>query len=164
MQLNLKDKSNIVVIGGGPAGSFFSHFVLRLAKEYKRKVDITILDGRDFIQKGPVGCNMCAGVLSETLTSKMESEGIVLPKTRVQQEIDGYYLQTQERGITLHHPKPGHKPRIITVFRGNGPRFSESTATISFDDFLLKHVASQGARVRSAIVEEIDLPKIQRIW
>ena len=159
MKLYLKDKSNIVVIGGGPSGSFFSHFALQLAKEHSRKVDITILDGRDFIQKGPVGCNMCAGVLSETLTRKMECEGIVLPKTHVQQEIDGYYLQTQERGITLHHPKPGHKPKIITVFRGNGPRFSESTATISFDDFLLKHVASQGAKVLPAVVEEIDLPK-----
>lgn len=159
MKIHLKDKSNIVVIGGGPAGSFFTHFVLRLAREYRRKVDITILDGRDFIQKGPVGCNMCAGVLSETLTDKMKCEGIVLPDTRVQQEIDGYFLQTQERGIPLYHPKPGHKPKIITVFRGNGPRFSELATNISFDDFLLKHVASQGAKVRSAIVEEIDLPK-----
>ncbi|MBI2470861.1 MAG: hypothetical protein HYV59_06415 [Planctomycetes bacterium] len=159
MKLYLKDKSNIVVIGGGPSGSFFTHFVLRLAREYGRKVDITILDGRDFIQKGPVGCNMCAGVLSETLTNKMECEGIVLPKTRVQQEIDGYYFQTQERGIPLYHPKPGHKPKIITVFRGNGPRFSELTTNISFDDFLLTHVASQGAKVLSAVVEEIDLPK-----
>ena len=159
MKLYLKDKSNIVVIGGGPSGSFFSHFALRLAKEHGRKVDITILDGRDFIQKGPVGCNMCAGVLSETLINKMEREGIVLPKTRVQQEIDGYYFLTQERGIPLHHPKPGHKPKIITVFRGNGPRFSVLTTNISFDDYLLKHVASQGAKVRSAVVEEIALPK-----
>ena len=159
MNLNLKDKSNIVVVGGGPAGSFFSHFALRLAKEHSRKVNITILDGRDFIQKGPVGCNMCAGVLSENLINKMECEGIILPTTRVQQEIDGYYFQTQERGIPLHHPKPGHKPKIITVFRGNGPRFSELTTNISFDDFLLKHVASQGAKVLPAIVEEIDLPK-----
>ncbi|MEK7291460.1 MAG: hypothetical protein AAB013_06035, partial [Planctomycetota bacterium] len=159
MKLELKDNSNIVVIGGGPAGSFFVHFALRLAKEHGRKINITILDGRDFIQKGPVGCNMCAGVLSETLTNKMESEGIVLPKTRVQQEIDGYYFQTQERGIPLYHPKPGHKPKIITVFRGNGPRFSDLTTNISFDDFLLTHVASQGVKVIPAVVEEIDLPK-----
>ena len=159
MKIHLKDNASIIVIGGGPAGSFFAHFVLRLADEFGRKIDVTILDGRDFIQKGPVGCNMCAGVLSETLTNKMESEGIVLPKTRVQQEIDGYYFQTQERGIPLYHPKPGHKPKIITVFRGNGPRFSELTTNISFDDFLLTHVASQGAKVHSSIVEEIDLPK-----
>ena len=159
MNLPLKDNSNISIIGGGPAGSFFTHSVLRLAKEYGRKVNLTILDGRDFIQKGPIGCNMCAGVLSETLINKMEKEGIVLPKTRVQQEIDGYYLQTQDLGVPLHHPKTGHKPRIITVFRGNGPRFSELTTNISFDDFLLNHVASQGVKVISAIVEEIELPK-----
>lgn len=155
----LRDGANIVVIGGGPAGSFFTHFVLRLAKDHGRKVFVTVLDGRNFIQKGPVGCNMCAGVLSETLTDKMERQGIVLPGTRVQQEINGYYFQTQERGIQLHHPKPGHTPKIITVFRGNGPRFSELTTNISFDDFLLKHVASKGVKVISAVVEEIELPQ-----
>ncbi len=159
MNLYLGDGANIVVIGGGPAGSFFTHFVLRLAKEHGRKVFVTILDGRNFIQKGPVGCNMCAGVLSETLIEKMESQNIFLPRTRVQQEIDGYYFQTQERGIQLHHPKPGHTPKIITVFRGNGPRFSESTTNSSFDDFLLKHVTSEGVKVISAVVEEIELPK-----
>lgn len=131
MNLHLKDLSNIVVIGGGPAGSFFAHFALRLAKKYGLKVIATILDGRDFIQRGPVGCNMCAGVLSETLIEKMESQRIILPKTRVQQEINGYYFQTREHGIQLHHPKPGHTPKIITVFRGNGPRFSELTTNIS---------------------------------
>lgn len=159
MRLCLKNDSSIAVIGGGPAGSFFTHFAIKFAKEHGLNLSVTVFDGRDFIQKGPVGCNMCAGVLSETLIEKMESEGIVLPQTRVQQEINGYYLQTQERGIPLHHPIPGHKPKIVTVFRGNGPRFSELTTNISFDDFLLKHVASQGTKVISAVVEEIELPK-----
>jgi flavin-dependent dehydrogenase len=159
MNIQLRDVSSIVVIGGGPSGSFFTHFALRLAKEHGRRIQITILDGRNFIQKGPGGCNMCAGVLSETLIRKMESQKIDIPKSRVQQEINGYYFQTQERGIQLHHPKPGHKPKIITVFRGNGPRFSELTTNISFDDFLQKHVASQGVKIVSAVVEEIELPK-----
>ncbi|NUO09456.1 MAG: hypothetical protein HUU08_12390 [Candidatus Brocadia sp.] len=159
MNIYLRDGANIVVIGGGPAGSFFTHFALRIAKEHGHTIYVTILDGRNFIQKGPTGCNMCAGVLSETLIGKMESQRIILPKSRVQQEIEGYYFQTQERGIQLHHPKPGHKPKIITVFRGNGPRFSELTTNISFDDFLLKQVASQGVKVIPAVVEEIELPK-----
>lgn len=158
MKLFLNDNSTIAVIGGGPAGSFFAHFALRRAKEQNKKVFVTIITGKDFIQKGPVGCNMCAGVLSETLIQKMAREEIILPETRVQQKIDGYYFQTQELGIPLHHPKPGHKPEIITVFRGNGPRFSEKTTNISFDDFLLKHVASQGAKILPAVVEEIELP------
>lgn len=162
MKLHLRNNSTIVVIGGGPAGSFFTHFVLKFAKEYGYEIRVIILDGRDFIQKGPIGCNMCAGVLSETLIKKMECEGIVLPKTRVQQEIGGYYLQTQERGIPLRHPERGHNPRIVTVFRGNGPRFSTLTANISFDDFLLKYVVSEGAKVFPAVVEEIELPKEPR--
>ncbi len=159
MNLQLRDGSSIVVIGGGPAGSFFAHFVLELAKQHGLRVHITILDGRNFIQKGPVGCNMCAGVLSETLLDKMEGQKIILPRMRVQQEINGYYFQTRERGIQLRHPKPGHKPRIITVFRGNGPRFSSETTNISFDDFLLKQVTAQGAKLIGAVVEEIELPK-----
>jgi flavin-dependent dehydrogenase len=158
MNFPLKDNSSIAVIGGGPAGSFFSHFALKLARAYNRKIRLTIFDGRDFIQKGPIGCNMCAGVLSETLIERMASEGILLPKTHIQQEIDGYYFQTQERGIPLCHPTRGHKPKIVTVFRGNGPRFSDVTTSISFDDFLLRHVTSQGATIISAVVEEIELP------
>ncbi|MGQ3684680.1 MAG: hypothetical protein ACUBOA_06700 [Candidatus Loosdrechtia sp.] len=162
MNIPLKDNSSIAVIGGGPSGSFFSHFALKLAKKYNRKITLTIFDGRNFIQKGPVGCNMCAGVLSEILIEKMASEGIILPKTHVQQEIDGYYFQTRERGIPLYHPVCGHKPNIVTIFRGNGPRFSEDTTNISFDDFLLRHVTGQGARIISAVVEEIELPENPR--
>lgn len=159
MDLQLRDGSSIVVIGGGPAGSFFTHFALELAKKHGRRVHLTVLDGRNFIQKGPIGCNMCAGVLSETLLNKMEDQKIILPRMRVQQDINGYYFQTQELGIQLHHPAPGHKPKIITVFRGNGPRFSSETTNISFDDFLLKQVIAQGAKLIGAVVEEIELPK-----
>ncbi|MCF6157456.1 MAG: hypothetical protein E3K32_02555 [wastewater metagenome] len=159
MRLPLKNNSSIVIIGGGPSGSFFTYFTLKLARKYGYNLSLTIFNGRDFIQKGPVGCNMCAGVLSETLIERMESEGIVLPKTHVQQEINGYYFQTQERGIPLYHPVPGHKPKIVTIFRGNGPRFSRLTDNVSFDDFLLRHVAAQGAKIIPAVVEEIELSK-----
>jgi len=159
MNLFLKDFANILIVGCGPAGSFFAHFALKLAREQKKNIKITLLCGKDFILKGPIGCKMCAGVLSETLINKMEREGIVLPKSRVQRKIDGYFFQSQERGIPLHHPIPGHKPKIVTVFRGNGPRFSLSKNNISFDDFLLHHVALQGAKILTAVVEEIELPE-----
>lgn len=155
---HVKDNDTIAIIGGGPAGSFFAHFALKLARKLEKKIKIYILCGKDFIQKGPVGCKMCAGVLSETLIMKMEQEGIILPKSRIQHEIDGYFFQSQERGIPLHHPVQGHTPRIVTVFRGNGPRYSSSSETVSFDDFLLNHSASQGAKILHAFVEEIELP------
>ncbi|MBM4053138.1 MAG: hypothetical protein FJ264_00400 [Planctomycetes bacterium] len=156
----LKDNDTIAIIGGGPAGSFFAHFALKLARKLEKKIKIYIFCGKDFIQKGPVGCKMCAGVLSETLLMKMEQEGIVLPKSRIQNEIDGYFFQSQERGVPLHHPVHGHTPRIVTVFRGNGPRDFQSASNISFDDFLLHHSASLGAKILSAFVEEIELPEV----
>lgn len=162
MKLTLKDNSTIVVVGGGPAGSFFAHFALGLAKERRQRITIIILDGRTCIQKAPTGCNRCMGILPETLVEKIKHAGIPLPKTHVKQEIDGYYFQTKERGITLHHPEPGHKPEIITVFRGNDTRCSEQTGNACYDDFLLEHVASQGVKVVSAVAEEIELPENQQ--
>ena len=67
----LKDGSKIAIIGGGPAGCFFANFALKIAKQKGIKVDITIFEGKDFCQKGPRGCNMCAGVISEKLYGEL---------------------------------------------------------------------------------------------
>ncbi len=159
MNLTLKDNSTIVIIGGGPAGSFFAQFALRLSKEHGLKINIIILDGRDCLQKTPTGCNRCVAVLSENLVNKMRHTGIAPPKSNVDQKIDGYYFQTKERGIALHHPEPGRKPEIVTIFRSNGPRCPELTNNAGYDDFLLRHLESQGVTVISAAVEEIELPE-----
>ena len=163
MNLTLKDNSTIAVIGAGAAGSFFAHFALRQAKERGLKIAIFILDGRDYLQKIPAGCNRCAAVLPENLVNKMSLAGIASLKTIVGREIDGYYFQTTERGIMLRPPEPGHKPEISTIFHGNGPRCHEITGNSGYDDFLLRHVESQGVTVISATVEEIELPELPHV-
>jgi len=159
MNLTLKDNSTIVVAGGGPAGSFFAHFALGLAKKRGQKINIIILGGRNYFQKAAIGCNRCLAVLSENLVEKMELAGVALPETRVGQKINGYYFQTKERGVALHHPEPARKPEIVTVLRGNGTHCSELTDNAGYDDFLLRYAASQGGTVISAAVEEIELPE-----
>ncbi|HLG29880.1 MAG TPA: hypothetical protein VI387_06670, partial [Candidatus Brocadiales bacterium] len=134
----LKDGSKIAIVGGGPAGSLFAHFAHKLAKEKGINVEVTIFEGKDFTQRGPKGCNMSAAVISETLFEKLENQNIIIPDTCIQQHIEGYHFQTQDFGLFLRHPDPSHKPKIVTVFRGNGPWFSTQTENISFDDFLLK--------------------------
>lgn len=62
--LRLVDGSCVAVIGGGPAGSFFSFFLLDLANRVAIRVDI--YEPRDFTRPGPVGCNMCGGIISES--------------------------------------------------------------------------------------------------
>lgn len=71
----LNDGSQIAIIGGGPAGSFFAHFASKFAKERGINVGITIFEGKSFHQKGPRGCNMCGGVISEKLLWRIKKPG-----------------------------------------------------------------------------------------
>ena len=151
--MHLKNNSKIAIIGAGPAGAFFAHFARKIAIEKKMNVSITIFDGKDFTRLGPAGCNMCAGILSETLLKRLEDEGLSVPDERIQRRIAGYYLQTQTDRLLLTHP--GGKPRITTVFRGNGPRFHATDETISFDDFLLTNVKAADVAVISEPVKDI---------
>ncbi len=156
--LLLKNGSRIAIIGGGPGGSFFAHFASRYAKEAGIDVSIKIYDKKSFCQRGPRGCNMCAGVISENLYNSLEEEGINIADFCVQRKIEGYCFQTQDESVVLHHPTPGHIPRIVTVFRGNGPLQSEHEGNISFDDYLLDHVKEQGVEIISNMVKDFRLP------
>ncbi|MHC4182006.1 MAG: NAD(P)/FAD-dependent oxidoreductase [Planctomycetota bacterium] len=154
----LSNGSKIAIIGGGPAGCFFAHFASRIAREKGIDVNITIFEGRDFCQKGPRGCNMCAGVISEKLYGELKGHDIFLPDECVQREIEGYYFQTQDGGIEVPNPRPSVEKKIVTVYRGGGPMFSQQEKDISFDNFLLKHVESMGTKICSEIVRDIILP------
>lgn len=154
----LKDGSKIVIIGGGPAGCFFAHFASKIAGERGIKIDITIFEGKDFCQKGPRGCNMCAGVISEKLYDELKENGMFPPARCIQKEIEDYYFQTQDGCIEVRNPNPSLDKKIITVYRGDGPMFSQQSESISFDNFLLRHVESMGVNISSDIVSDIVLP------
>jgi len=155
----LKNGSKIAIIGGGPAGSFFAHFALLHAKRKGIKVDVTIFEEKDFTKKGSPGCNMSAGVLSEGLLEKLSDQNIKLPTACIQQIIEGYYLQAPEYGTSLYYPYQSHKTRIITTFRGNGPRFTDTYTGKSFDSFLLENAKKAGASVILQPVTKILPPK-----
>ncbi len=156
--LFLKNGSKIAIIGGGPAGSFFAHFASRYAAETGIDVSIKIFDRKSFCQRGPRGCNMCAGVISENLSNKLEEEGINISEFCVQRKIEAYCFYTQDDSVFLHHPVSGHTPKIVTVFRGNGPVQSPHEGNVSFDDFLLNHVKKQGVEIIFEIVKGLKLP------
>ena len=154
--LILHNGSQIAVIGAGPAGVFFADFAADLAQKRGMDLSIVLLDGKDFTQKGPSGCNLCAGVISETLVDRMNARGIDLPDETVQRHIEGYFLQGKAGGFLVRHPQE-HK-RITTVFRGNGPRFSGRGDNVSFDDHLLQRLRGRGLRVISEPVKQVVLP------
>lgn len=156
--LILKDGSRIAIIGGGPAGSFFAHFAQKFALEKGIDISINIFDGKDFLQKGPKGCNLCAGVIAESLNQKLKDEGIFLPEKRIINRVEGYCLHVDSESLLLSCAE-NEKNTIATVFRGNGPRYSSFPETISFDDFLISWAQDRGAQTTSQPVWDIKLSK-----
>jgi len=157
-ELTLKEGSRIAIIGGGPAGSFFAHFAQKWAFKKGINISLIIFDAKDFLQRGPKGCNLCAGVIAQSLSQKLEEEGIFLPEKRIINKVEGYCLHIDRQTLHLSCPE-NPQSRIATVFRGNGPRYSTFPENISFDDFLLTFVQDRGAQVISQPVWEIKLPE-----
>jgi flavin-dependent dehydrogenase len=156
-RLILHQGSRIAVIGGGPAGAFFAHFAKKHAEELGMDIRVTIFDGKDFLQRGPKGCNLCAGVIAESLNQKLKDEGISLPEKRIINRLEGYSLHAGNRTISLSCADHNNE-KINTVFRGNGPRFSSFPDVISFDDFLLTWAKDMGGEIVPQPVWDILIP------
>ncbi len=149
-KLKLDSGSHVGVVGGGPAGSFFSYFLLRFAQRVDMDIHLDIYESRDFSVPGPAGCNMCAGVISESLVQILAVEGINLPPEVVQRGINSYVLHT-EMGSTIIYT-PLDEMRIATVFRGSGPWEVQQLKWSSFDGYLLELAVANGANlVRSRV-------------
>jgi flavin-dependent dehydrogenase len=91
-RLFLEDGSRVAVIGGGPAGSFFTYFLFEMAERIGMDLAVDIYEPRDFTKPAPQGCNMCGGIISESLVQLLATEGINLPSSVVQRGIDSYVL------------------------------------------------------------------------
>jgi len=141
----LCNNSRVAVIGAGPAGSIFSYFLLSFARSMDLDINIDIFESRDFSMPAPRGCNMCGGIVSESLVQMLALEGIKLPETLVQRGIDSYILH-MDAGI-VHIETPFHEMRIAAVYRGAGPRDIKVNKWGSFDAHLLKVTETSGAHV-----------------
>jgi len=135
----LKSGSKVCVIGGGPAGSFFSYFFLEL------EVEVDIIEAKDFLNVGPTGCNHCGGIISESLVQLLSAEGITLPSNVIRRGIDSYVMHTEDRKVKIETPL--EEKRIGSVFRGSGPMGSKKTEWNSFDKFLQDLCIQKGANV-----------------
>jgi flavin-dependent dehydrogenase len=154
MDYRLVSGSRVAVIGGGPAGTLFSLFLLDFASRANLSIGVDIYEPRRFSEFGPLGCNMCGGIISESLVQLLATEGIPLPDTVVQRGIDSYVLHT-DLGRVMIEP-PGQEKRIAAVHRGAGPRGTKEAKWGSFDGYLLELANRKGAVTRQARVEGID--------
>ena len=152
--LQLQNGSHVAVIGGGPAGSFFSYFLLSMAKQVDLHINVDIFEPRDFNLPGSQGCNMCGGVLYEALVQNLAVEGINLPPSVVQRGMK-YNMMHLDSGSALIHT-PQHEKRIAATFRGIGPRGLVEVKGGSLDYYLLQAAIGQGARHIRSRVEAVS--------
>lgn len=150
----LDSGSRVAVVGGGPAGSFFSYFLLSMAERVGMDVSVDVYEPRDFNKPGPAGCNMCGGIISESMVQLLATEGILLPPTVVQRGIDSYVLHMDVGTVRIE--PPGHEKRIAAVHRGAGPRGLMERRWHSFDGYLLDLAAKKGANIVRERVEGIS--------
>jgi flavin-dependent dehydrogenase len=145
MSMTLEDGSRVGVIGGGPGGSLFAYFLLTFAQRMDLDVSVDIYEPRDFTKPGPGGCNMCGGIVSESLVQALAVEGINLPATVVQRGIDSYVLHTEETSVRIDTPL--REKRIAAIHRGGGPRDVGEVKWGGLDGYLLRLAKELGARV-----------------
>lgn len=153
--LNLHDGSRVAVIGGGPAGTFFTIFLLDMAGRAGEQIAVDIYEPRNFLNPGPAGCNMCAGIVSETLVQMLAAEGINLPGSVVQRGIDSYIMHMDVGSVRIDTPL--NEKRIGAVYRGAGPRDLKDSSHTGLDKHLLNLALEKGATLISERVSEVTL-------
>ena len=153
VSLKLDNNSKIAIIGAGPAGAFFAHFMLAMGERVGLRPEITIYDRKSFLDSGPKGCNMCAGAIGHHLVEHLRRENIPLPQHVIRQEVEGYVLHAGGQRVFLRQDE---RP-IYTVFRGASPDPSQAKI-ISFDQFLLDNALSMGATFIKERIEEVNWP------
>lgn len=152
----LTNGARVVILGGGPAGSFFGIFASKLARDIGKALNLTIYEKKTFVNHGASGCNMCAGVISESLVQTLALEGINLPSSVVRWGIESYFFHTRNGSVRIKSSRLQQRG-IAAVFRGGGPAGSMEKGVQSFDGFLLQKAIEHGVQGKHAIVDEVRL-------
>jgi flavin-dependent dehydrogenase len=153
----LQNNDRVAVVGGGPAGSFFSIHLLREAKRLGRSLEVIIVEKR-----GPTnpscegfqcrGCNFCAGILSPRLNKLLNDDGLVIPEEIIQVRFDYVWIQGQWKNFRLRVPKD---MQMYSVFRGSLPG-RRTGRRAGLDGFLLGEALKEGARILQGEVQAIS--------
>ncbi len=154
--LRLQNGARIAVIGGGPAGSFFAHHVLREAGCLNRHIEVVIVEkhrthdlGNDCLRSR--GCNFCAGGISPRLNEILNAHGLIVPDEIIQGRIDHIWIQGQWKNFRVRVPEG---MEMYSVFRGSLPGRRGGGAP-GFDAFLLSEAVKEGARLVHGEVQSL---------
>lgn len=152
-----KDDNRFVVVGGGPAGSFFAVHLLKEAKRLNREIQVLIIEKKKNAKNQDnhwcsEGCNFGAGVISPRLNALMDQCGIDVTPETIESKIDRIWIHELWKNIPLKVPK---EMKMYSVFRGSLPSKLKDKQS-GFDTFLLKKAFEEGAQVLTGEVRKIE--------
>jgi flavin-dependent dehydrogenase len=154
MDLRLRNGDRVCIIGGGPAGSSSALHLLRLARQQGIDLEVVIYEPHDFFTPGAThNCKGCAGILSAGALERMANLGLALPPEVVQSELREYEIHVPGQVTVIQQPVAGRK--ILSVYRGTGPRRHRGEPLASFDGFLLSAAMAAGAQYVRARVRKV---------
>ena len=164
-RLRLTDGSKVVIIGGGPAGSFLALNLLRKAKGYGIEIEVIIIEKKKIISipeqkisEGHIGeCNYCAGGLSPKTCDALKKMGLILPVEVIMDKVFIINIFANWKTISLEVLR-----EMASVYRGSRPK-GRNDSTYNFDSFLLESAVKQGARVITAEVSDLRYAKDGRV-
>jgi hypothetical protein len=150
----LRDGSRVIVIGAGPAGSFFAMTLLREARRQGRTIEVSILERRRGLAAAPgagrnvvsPSCNYCAGGISPRMNDILDLLHIPLPPGIVQNRIRSITVQSHWKNVEIKVPT---NRRMLSVYRGSRPMTRED-GFLNFDALLLREAEKDGAEIVNA--------------
>jgi NADH dehydrogenase len=147
--------TRVAIIGGGPAGSSFALYLLHYCAAQGFRPQITVFAERNVAASGPKGCKGGAGILSPVVLKKLQELGLILPPQIIQAHIEQYIVHSPYISISMSNPEKGAK--IVSVYRGCGPRTCGGEMPIGFDGWLLQEAEKRGARIEQQRVTHVYL-------
>ena len=155
----LENGARVVVVGAGPAGSFFAVNLLRQARQMGRELDLVMIEKKRPLTLTDVphlatlcaGCNHGAGGLSPRVCDVLNELGMTVPEGMIQSRVESLTIQGHWKNVELAVPP---ERDMLSVFRGSLPA-TRSDRAASFDAFLLEQALSEGARLIGGEVREV---------
>lgn len=99
---------------------------------------------------------MCAGILSSRVLKGLQELGLTIPPSVIMGRLHRYVLHWRQTAVAIEQPDPTRK--ILSVFRGAGPKRGVLPPEASFDTFLLSQAEAFGAIVIPERALEVTFP------
>lgn len=156
----LQEGATIAVIGGGPAGSFFSLILQQQMKLINSHFRLVILEKKrelgfyqdSFVMACREGCNYCAGGISPQMSDVLKEMDLELPPQVIQSKIRSITVHGHWKNIELRIPQ---NRQMLSVYRGARP-VKRTDRLFGFDSFLLENAVKGGAELITGEVYDVQ--------